>query len=138
MKKIKIELNSVTVGNQTRNIPHNMSNMRMHWAHKNRWKKAWQTEVETMVMVNRKKLGKLPLIKPKIIFEFFMLKPFDIDGAYNASKPLLDSLKVWKSKDNPGMGVIVEDDMDNVEFSVKPIKVKSKQEEKTIINIIIK
>jgi len=132
----RITLNSVSVGKQVRRVPHNNSNMRMHWTVKNQWKHAWQKEIEMQIMINRKKLGKLPLIKPEIKFIFYMCKPYDLDGAYNAAKPLLDSLKIWKSKNNPGMGIITDDDDKNLSYCVLTKKVYSVKEERVelIIN----
>ncbi|MFH2013545.1 MAG: hypothetical protein ABIJ17_01075 [Patescibacteria group bacterium] len=106
-----------------------MSNQSMHWREKYEWCKAWKEEVYGQVMIIRNKLGKLPLLNPKITIVFHVVRQFDLDGAYNAAKPILDGLKVdWA-------GLIVDDSPKYIELSVKQTKVDHKVEER--VEIII-
>lgn len=132
--RIKLKLGNVLVGiknPQTRRVPHNMSNQRMHWAEKKRWNNAWAEEVGWAFMANRNKFGKLPLKKCKMTFKLFMTQPYDLDGAYRSIKPLLDAFKVWKDgkKQVPGLGVIVDDSPKHLDLCVKLEKVKKRDEE---------
>ncbi|MFO8022444.1 MAG: hypothetical protein R6U65_08255 [Perlabentimonas sp.] len=140
LKLDKVVLHRKTAGPMERRVPHNMSNMRMHWAQKNRWKKLWQYEVEEKVMINRKQFGRLPLRKPTIIFTLQMCQPYDRDGAYHAVKPLLDALQVYKGIDKagfpiPGAGVITEDSQDAIDLYVYTKKVPKRHLEGVIIDI---
>jgi len=116
---------------QTRKYPHNFSNVQFHWSLKHRWNKEWKEAVSTEVMLNRKKLGKLPLQGiPNIKVVFKMTQPFDLDGAYRASKPLVDALKI-----RDGCGVIIDDSPKDINLTVETKKVAHKAEEGVYIEL---
>lgn len=78
----------------------------------------------------RHQLDKFPLQMPSVTIYLYATVPFDLDGAYNAVKPILDGLK----KDYAG---IIEDDSPKfINLEVKQIKVVHRKDEHVEINIV--
>lgn len=124
---ITLELGQVCVGRKKfvcRRIPMNMMNRKLHWAVKKLWTDSWKHEVEAQIMLQRRKLPKLPLPYAKITIVLKMIHLMDYDGAYTAVKPLLDALK-----DKGGAGVIVDDSPKYIDLLVKQEKVFHRAEE---------
>src|SRR3990167_11018422 len=126
---------------QTRRIPHNMSNQRMHWAERRRWNQLWQDVLGWKIQANRSKFPILPLKFATIKILFKMVRPYDRDGAYNASKPLIDALKVNKGYVKLGRkmtvpvlgaGVIQDDSAKYCDIEVWTEKVDKYSLERTI------
>ncbi len=128
---MKLTLNQVCLKKKgswiCRKIPHNMSNQRMHFYEKNRWNNAWKEEVATQVMLSRKQFGKLPLKNAQIQVILYSARHFDLDGAYNAVKPIVDGLKMNCA------GVIIDDSPKYIQLEVKQIKVAKKEERVEVI-----
>ena len=106
-----MKLNQVCISSKKcRYVPANMMNVKMHWAEKAKWKKAWEEEVLWAVYKNRKKFGKLPLQYAKVKIIFHHIKVFDKDGMYSAAKPIVDGLVK--------AGVIVDDSPRYIDLTV--------------------
>ena len=100
----------VAVGRQTRRVPHNMQNQRMHWAARNRWNVAWREAVGWEWTRNKEKPSPLPLKFAKIQVVLSVMKLFDKDGSYSAVKPILDGLTA--------VGAIIDDSPQYIDLEV--------------------
>lgn len=112
----------------TRAVPINMANHSCHWSIKSEWTRAWKASVAIAFYKNKSKFGVLPLQdKPQIIVQFFHVKQFDKDGMYNAAKPVVDGIK--------DLGIIKDDSTKHIDLIVKQKKVRTSNDEITIITI---
>jgi len=124
-------------------VPPNPLNTHVHWAERKYSNDKWFAAVKYAFLEKRTLFGKLPLEHPKISIFFHQTHPFDYDGAYAAAKILLDSLKTTRGHKSyglhsyaiEGLGVIADDGPTYIDYEVKSIKVKKKNEEKTTIII---
>jgi hypothetical protein len=123
---IQFKVGPVYVGVQERRIPHN-TNARLHWANRHRWGKQWKESVGAGIWENKKKLGKMPYEKARVLVTLFTMKLLDKDNAYASVKPIVDALKIY--------GVIVDDRMDCIDLSVEQQQVKHRVDEKVILEI---
>lgn len=123
---IQFKVGPVWVGTQERRIPQSM-NARQHWALRHRWGKQWKESVEVGIWENKKKLGKIPYEKARVLITLHTMKLLDKDNAYASVKPIVDALKVY--------GVIVDDRLDCIDLTVSQEQVKHRADEQVILEI---
>jgi hypothetical protein len=122
-----LKLDIARVGSDSRRIPHNMSNMRMHYMAKSRWTKEWKRLVEE-AFLEQATLPRPRYDKSTVVVKFYAIPQFDCDGAYHAAKPVIDGLT--------NSGIIVDDSQDHIDLKVEQIKVNKKCDERVEIDII--
>lgn len=122
-----LKLDIARVGSNSRRIPHNMSNMRMHYMVKSRWTKEWKRLVEE-AFLEQATLPRPRHDKSTVVVKFYSIRQFDRDGAYHAAKPVIDGLT--------NSGIIVDDSQDHIDLKVEQIKVNKKCDERVEIDII--
>jgi hypothetical protein len=123
---IQFKVGPVYVGVQERRVPHNMDH-RQHWAARHRWGKQWKESVEAAIWENKKKLGKMPYEKARVLVTLYTMQLLDKDNAYASVKPILDALKIY--------GVIVDDRIDCIDLMVEQSQVKHRADEKVTLEI---
>jgi hypothetical protein len=123
---MNLKLDIARVGSNSRRIPHNMSNMRMHYMAKSRWTKEWKRLVEE-AFLEQATLPRPRYDKSTVVVKFYAIRQFDRDGAYHAAKPVIDGLT--------NSGIIVDDSQDHIDLEVRQIKVKHREEERVEIEI---
>lgn len=116
MCQTTIKLNPVSVGKKLRYTPFNTANRRMHWAANYRWKCAWEEETMWSIYLHKKKLGELPLRKPRIRIVLKTIRLMDKDGSYTSIKPIMDGIVK--------AGVLKDDSLKYVDYFVEQKKVK--------------
>jgi hypothetical protein len=102
-------------------------NHRQHWADRHRWGKQWKESVEASIWENKRKLGKIPYEKARVLVTLFTMKLLDKDNAYASVKPIVDALKIY--------GVIVDDRLDCIDLTVGQVQVKHRADEKVTLEI---
>lgn len=124
---MQIELGPVYVRGKLRRTPHNMSNMRMHWAQKSQWNKAWKEQVGWKVLESGLLKAQDCRLFASVRVVLYKTRLYDRDGAYNAVKPIVDGLTV--------VGAIPDDSQEHIDLHVSQEKVQKKSEEKVVIHI---
>lgn len=130
MQPLVLKLGSVSLENgDTRRIPHNGTNARMHWSDRKAWNDAWYTEIKFQwLSVPWADRPKVPLERPKVTITFFAVRKFDRDGAHSAAKPLLDGLRY--------ANILKDDDEEHVDLQpIEQISVPSRESEHVEITI---
>jgi hypothetical protein len=102
-------------------------NARQHWALRHRWGKQWKESVEAGIWENKRRLGKMPYERARVLVTLFTMKLLDKDNAYASVKPIVDALKIY--------GVIVDDRLECIDLTVDQRKVKHRTEEKVTLEI---
>lgn len=128
MPIIRLDLGQVCVRNACRRVPHNMSNKRMHWAVRNAWNQGWKEEVRVAWVCARPRDFTTAPQFAKIRVRLCVVRLFDHDGAYSATKPLLDGLTE--------AGAIMDDSPRFIDLLVKQQKVAHKDEEGVTMEVI--
>jgi hypothetical protein len=80
-QSIQLTVGPVWVGKkdpQTRRIPHSL-NARLHWEKRYQWNEGRKEEVWDGVLENRRKLGKLPYPRAKVIITLATVHRLDLD-----------------------------------------------------------
>lgn len=124
---MQIELGPVCVGSTVRRTPHNQSNMRMHWAQKHKWNKAWKEQVGWKVRESGILKAQDCRLFASVSVVLYKTRLYDRDGAYNAAKPIVDGLTE--------VGAIQDDSQEHIDLRVLQEKVSKKSEEKVVIHI---
>lgn len=119
-KSIEIQIRRVCTGTKKmvcRSTPHG-ANHRMHWRKKYEWDKAWKEQVYWLIREQGHFVE--PFKYARIEIELRTIRPQDKDNSYFSIKPVLDATK--------GL-VIVDDDPEHLDLSVRSIKVNRRSDE---------
>lgn len=123
---VSFDVGPAYVGHKERRIPHSL-NARLHWAARHRWNKAWKESVQAGIWENKRRLGRMPYSRAKVVVTLHTMRLLDMDNAYTCVKPVVDALTLY--------GVIVDDRMDCIDLAVQQVKVSHRHDEKVTLTI---